>query len=354
MKPLAIGCAAIAAALRVAPAEAGEIFGGLYVHDVKSPLDKSGIEDGFDFHLAFAAVALYGTPLQPYSSARSTPPGRPSYAAVGISAKFGGRLLLPPGHRPRDPQWLGRPNTTAPKDRVRQPVLFEPEFAVGAAINGRLSVEASWVHMSHAQLVCQREPRDRQSRLPAEPGALAADIVSGFTTRSNVSSSTRPGSIPASFSVCPSCGHAWRSWQHYRSRFRRESRDEHQRAVHQFGDPLLVGLRAVEHPLREAFGPRRQQVDRADHVRADQRLEDVSSMALHAADSHGDVIAHHLRGDHRQHLGLGRVTLPGMIELPGSFSGSFSSPRPHRGPEPSKRMSLAIFVQRDRDDLEDA
>ena len=34
-----------------------------------------------------------------------------------------------------------------------------------------------------------------------------------------------------------------------------------------------------------------------------------------------------------------------MIELPGSFSGSLSSPRPQRGPEPSRRMSLAILMQ---------
>ena len=37
------------------------------------------------------------------------------------------------------------------------------------------------------------------------------------------------------------------------------------------------------------------------------------------------------------------LTLPGMIEEPGSFSGRCSSPRPERGPEPSSRMSLAIF-----------
>ena len=37
------------------------------------------------------------------------------------------------------------------------------------------------------------------------------------------------------------------------------------------------------------------------------------------------------------------LTLPGMIELPGSFSGMRSSPRPERGPEASRRMSLAIF-----------
>ena len=38
------------------------------------------------------------------------------------------------------------------------------------------------------------------------------------------------------------------------------------------------------------------------------------------------------------------LTLPGMIELPGSFSGSFSSPSPQRGPEPISLMSLAILV----------
>uniref|UniRef100_A0A1B0C9J3 Mos1 transposase HTH domain-containing protein n=1 Tax=Lutzomyia longipalpis TaxID=7200 RepID=A0A1B0C9J3_LUTLO len=37
-------------------------------------------------------------------------------------------------------------------------------------------------------------------------------------------------------------------------------------------------------------------------------------------------------------------TFPGIMELPGSFSGSISSPRPQRGPEPRKRISLAIFM----------
>ena len=32
-----------------------------------------------------------------------------------------------------------------------------------------------------------------------------------------------------------------------------------------------------------------------------------------------------------------------MMELPGSFSGSTSSPSPQRGPDPSQRTSLATF-----------
>ena len=38
------------------------------------------------------------------------------------------------------------------------------------------------------------------------------------------------------------------------------------------------------------------------------------------------------------------LTLPGMIEEPGSFSGKRSSPNPERGPEPNQRISLAIFI----------
>ncbi len=38
------------------------------------------------------------------------------------------------------------------------------------------------------------------------------------------------------------------------------------------------------------------------------------------------------------------LTLPGIMDDPGSFSGRIISPMPHRGPEPRRRMSLAIFI----------
>ena len=38
------------------------------------------------------------------------------------------------------------------------------------------------------------------------------------------------------------------------------------------------------------------------------------------------------------------LTLPGMMDEPGSFSGKLNSPSPERGPEPSKRISLAILL----------
>ena len=39
------------------------------------------------------------------------------------------------------------------------------------------------------------------------------------------------------------------------------------------------------------------------------------------------------------------LTLPGIMDDPGSFSGRLSSPRPHLGPEPRNLMSLAIFMR---------
>ena len=39
------------------------------------------------------------------------------------------------------------------------------------------------------------------------------------------------------------------------------------------------------------------------------------------------------------------MTLPGIIDEPGSFAGSESSCNPHLGPEPSHLMSLAIFIR---------
>src|ERR1700674_3388813 len=38
------------------------------------------------------------------------------------------------------------------------------------------------------------------------------------------------------------------------------------------------------------------------------------------------------------------LTLPGMIDDPGSFSGIDSSPRPQRGPEASQRISFEILI----------
>ena len=37
-------------------------------------------------------------------------------------------------------------------------MLFEPEFGIGTQVSDRLSIEASWVHMSHAQMFGRQNP----------------------------------------------------------------------------------------------------------------------------------------------------------------------------------------------------
>jgi lipid A 3-O-deacylase len=145
-------------AVSAAPAQAGELFGGLYVHDVKTPLDKSGIEAGADVMLGYRGGRIGATPLRPYIFAAVNTAGETNYAAVGLSARFGKGIYIRPGvglavH-------TGSADNFFRTDRIAfgSRVLFEPELGIGAQLNGRLSIEASWVHMSHGQLFGRENP----------------------------------------------------------------------------------------------------------------------------------------------------------------------------------------------------
>jgi hypothetical protein len=161
VKRTALLCSAVLAAIAVpGGAKADEIFGGLHVHDVKTPLDKSGIEDGMDISVGWRGDRIGRTPLQPYAFGALNTAGDTSYAAVGVSARFGEKFFIRPG--------LGIAVHSGSAKKFDDPtngkidfgsrVLFEPELGVGAQINERLSVEASWVHMSHAQIFGRQNP----------------------------------------------------------------------------------------------------------------------------------------------------------------------------------------------------
>jgi lipid A 3-O-deacylase len=150
--------AALAACLAAAPAQAGELFGGLYVHDVKTPLDKSGIESGMDVQVGFRGGAIAHTPLQPYIFGALNTAGNTNYAAVGISAKFGDRIYIRPGIGLAVHTGSAADYYRTDKIAFGSRVLFEPEVGIGARVNDRLSVEASWVHMSHATLFSRENP----------------------------------------------------------------------------------------------------------------------------------------------------------------------------------------------------
>ena len=140
------------------PAYAGEIFGGLYVHDIDSPLTASGLEGGADVQLGWRGGRIGPTPLQPYAFAALNTSGNTNYGAVGISAKFGDKLYVRPG--------LGLAVHTGSSGNFQRTdkiafgsrILFEPELGIGVRLNDRVSAEASWVHMSHAQLFGHQNP----------------------------------------------------------------------------------------------------------------------------------------------------------------------------------------------------
>jgi hypothetical protein len=159
MRWFPLACAALLAAVPAA-AEAGEVFGGLYAHDVKTPLDKSGIESGADVQLGYRGGRIGHTPLQPYVFGALNTAGDTSYAAIGLSARFGKSIYIRPGvglaiHNGSTKKFQ---DPTNDKIDFGSRILFEPELGVGAQVNNRLSIEASWVHMSHAQLFGRQNP----------------------------------------------------------------------------------------------------------------------------------------------------------------------------------------------------
>ncbi len=114
--------------------------------------------DTFACDIGIRGGRIAGTPIQPYGFVSLNTQGQTHFAAVGISAKFGNKLYIRPGlglavH-------TGSAGNFQRTDRIAfgSRVLFAPELGIGTQINDRLSIEASWVHMSHGQLFGRQNP----------------------------------------------------------------------------------------------------------------------------------------------------------------------------------------------------
>ena len=154
--------AAAACALAAAPVQAAEIFGGLLVHDVDTPLTAGGLEDGADVQLGIrggriGALRFIGAP-SPYGFVSVATSGETHFAAAGLSWRLGGRLFVRPGIgiaiHPRDDDGVFQGLRTDLGSRV----LFEPELGIGYEVSDRVTVEASWVHISQGQLFSRQNP----------------------------------------------------------------------------------------------------------------------------------------------------------------------------------------------------
>lgn len=143
-----------------APAQAGELFGGLFVHDVKTPLTLSGVESGADAQIGWRGGRIGKTPLQPYVFASVNSAGNTHFAAAGISAKFGDRIFIRPGVGIAVHSGSAANFDNPFNDEIEfgSRVLFEPELGIGARLNDRTTIEASWVHLSQGQVFGRQNP----------------------------------------------------------------------------------------------------------------------------------------------------------------------------------------------------
>ena len=153
---------AIAVSAPSAPAQAGELFGGLFVHGVDTPLSLGGSpEGGVDLQLGYrGGPIIKGTGLEPYGFVSANSKGDTHFAAAGLSWKFGDRVYIRPGVGIAVHTGSAR-NTDNPfNDKIEfgSRVLFEPELGIGARLSERMTVEASWVHLSHATLFGRQNP----------------------------------------------------------------------------------------------------------------------------------------------------------------------------------------------------
>ncbi len=157
MKFAVLTVAAVGAFVLAAPANAGEIYGGLYAHAVDTPFTLDTQEGGADVQLGYRLDPILPVVgIEPYVfGSVNSDKGGTDFIGAGVSRKFSlGPLYIRPGvglvvHNAP----LSRSNAaTGLRTDLGSRVLFEPEIALGLAIAPRVSVEASWVHISNARL----------------------------------------------------------------------------------------------------------------------------------------------------------------------------------------------------------
>lgn len=181
MAPRILIAAAISAFLLSAPAEAGEAFVGAYAHDVDDGISYGKFEGGAQIvggvrTAALDELSLLGKPRVHLLVGVNTS-GETSYLATGLAWRFDltarlyvqpglgiaihdGRVKLPspnePGITPQER--LTRLSRRETKLDLGSRVLFEPELSLGWKATDRLSLELSWIHLSHARLAGRYNP----------------------------------------------------------------------------------------------------------------------------------------------------------------------------------------------------
>ncbi len=164
------------------PALAGEALIGIYSHDISDRISFGGVEHGQQIVGGVRTASLdelaWAFKPRVHLIVGVNTRGGTNYAAAGLSWRFnfaGDRFYLEPGigaalHTGKvDLPSPDEPGLT-PAERQRRlfdwqtkldlgsRVLFEPEWSLGWKATDRLSMELSWIHLSHAQLAGKQNP----------------------------------------------------------------------------------------------------------------------------------------------------------------------------------------------------
>jgi lipid A 3-O-deacylase len=159
LRSFALLAACLPSFLIASPVAAQAVFVGVTKHAVETPFTFDIEEGGVDVQAGYRfapikALSAIGSPA-PYVIASVNTRGDTSFAGAGLAWTIGkGPVYLRPG--------LGLVIHDGPDYRVDSGgtfrtdlgsrVLFEPELGLGVRVNERVSVEAQWTHISHAQL----------------------------------------------------------------------------------------------------------------------------------------------------------------------------------------------------------
>jgi lipid A 3-O-deacylase len=145
------------------PASAGEVFVGLAAHEVNTPFTLKTYESGVDVQFGYRsrrieALRIIGRPsTHIFGSINSA--GDTHLVAAGLNWKLGKTIFVRPGiglavHDGPIP----RNGPAGRRTDLGSRILFEPEIAIGYQVSDKLTVEASWVHISNATLLSGQNP----------------------------------------------------------------------------------------------------------------------------------------------------------------------------------------------------
>jgi hypothetical protein len=150
--------------LTASPAHAQEVFGGVLAQGELRPASKDVGDRGAALQLGLRSgpigpLKFLGGP-RAYVFGSVNSGGGTDFVAGGFSWRIGpGPIYVRPG--------IGIAVHDAPGYRVGpgglrtdfgSRVLFEPELAIGTTILPRVTAEAAWVHLSHAQIFSRQNP----------------------------------------------------------------------------------------------------------------------------------------------------------------------------------------------------